>query len=67
MKGDTAARGEYYTKLFNVGALSPNDIRAREGMNKVTGGDKYYVQMNMGDINAPAPDPNLQKPVQPAK
>lgn len=50
LQGDTQSRGEYYSKLFNVGALSPNDIRRMEGLNPVEGGDKYFVQVNMGDI-----------------
>lgn len=50
LQGDTQSRGEYYSKLFNIGALSPNDIRRMEGLNPVEGGDKYFVQVNMGDI-----------------
>jgi HK97 family phage portal protein len=50
LQGDTQSRGEYYSKLFNIGALSPNDIRRMEGLNPVDGGDKYFVQVNMGDI-----------------
>lgn len=51
LQGDTQSRGEYYSKLFNIGALSPNDIRRMEGLNPVEGGDKYFVQVNMGDIS----------------
>ncbi len=47
LRGDMAARGVYYTKMFNVGALSPNDIRDREGEAPTPGGDIYMVPMNM--------------------
>lgn len=48
LRGDTAARGEFYSKLFNIGVLSPNDIRLQEHMNARPGGDEYFVQVNMG-------------------
>jgi len=47
LRGDSETRGKYYTNLFNVGALSQNDIRERENLNPVDGGDTYYVPLNM--------------------
>lgn len=47
LRGDSAARGEFYTKLFQIGALSQNDIRAKENENPIDGGDKYFVPLNM--------------------
>jgi HK97 family phage portal protein len=47
LRGDTTARGEFYTKLWNLGAMSPNEIRAKENMNPRDGGDQYYVPLNM--------------------
>lgn len=47
LRGDTTARGEFYNKLWNMGALSPNEIRAKENMNPRDGGDTYYVPLNM--------------------
>ncbi len=44
MRGDAAARAQFYNTLVNVGALSPNDIRELEDMNPVPGGDQYLVQ-----------------------
>ena len=44
--GDLATMGEYYTKLFNIGVLSRNEIRAFLKKNNVEGGDEYYVQGN---------------------
>ena len=53
LRGDTEARGEYYTKLWNIGALSQNDIRRRENMNPIEDGDKYYVPLNFQPIDEP--------------
>lgn len=56
LRGDVKARGEFYAKLFGIGALSQNDIRRLEDQNDIPGGDKYYVPLNMVDSNAPPPD-----------
>lgn len=46
MRGDSAARGTYYNQMWNVGALSINDIRELEDMNPVDGGDQRFVPLN---------------------
>ncbi len=51
MRGDSKARSEFYAKMFAISALNPNQIRALEDMNPYEGGDKYFVPMNMEDIN----------------
>jgi len=50
LRGDSKARGEYYRTLFNIGALSPNDIRNIENMNPIEDGDSYYVPVNMQKV-----------------
>lgn len=47
LRGDSAARSEYYNKIFQVGGITPNQIRAKENMNPVDGGDESFVMMNM--------------------
>ena len=47
LRGDTKTRSEYYAKMFSIGALSQNDIRRKENMTSVDGGDILYVPMNM--------------------
>lgn len=44
LRADAAARGELYSKLFYASAISPNEIRRMEGMNPITGGDRFYLQ-----------------------
>lgn len=51
MRGDMEARGNFYTKLVQNGALSPNEIRSLEDRQPREGGDIYLTPMNM-NINA---------------
>lgn len=46
MRGAAKDRGEFYAKLYSVGALSSNDIRELEEMNPHENGDEYRVPMN---------------------
>ena len=54
MQGATKDRAEYYTKMYNIGAINPNEIRDLEEMNPYDGGDEYRVPMNMEE---PGSDP----------
>lgn len=47
MRGDQAARATFYREMYNIGVLSPNEIRLREGMNPYDGGDEYFRPLNM--------------------
>ena len=42
-------RAEFYTKMYNIGSLNPNEIRALEDMNPYDGGDEYRVPLNMSE------------------
>ncbi|MGJ8680508.1 phage portal protein [Paraglaciecola sp.] len=55
LRGDMKARAEFYTKLEQAGALSPNEIRAKEDMNPREGGDIYLTPMNM-NVNGKKPE-----------
>ena len=52
LKADSRTRGEYIRNLFNVGALSIDEIRLMEGLPPLNteGSQKHFVQINMGDI-----------------
>ncbi len=43
------ARAEFYSKMYGIGALNPNEIRELEDMNPYDGGEKYRVPLNMVD------------------
>lgn len=47
LRADAKSRGEFYSKMFNIGAFSVNDIRELEDMNPVEGGDVHLVPLNM--------------------
>lgn len=47
MRGAAKDRADFYTKLYNVGALNPNEIRELEDMNPYDGGEEYRVPLNM--------------------
>lgn len=46
LRGNMAARAAYYGGLFQKAAISPNEIRAREGLNPIPGGDQYFIPVN---------------------
>lgn len=46
LRGDSAARANYYTKRWQVGSMSANDIREKENEDPVEGGDEYFVPSN---------------------
>jgi len=47
LRGDAKTRAEYYAKLFGIGAITQNEIRRKENMNDIDGGDVLFVPMNM--------------------
>ena len=51
LRGDTAARGEYYSKLLQNGVVSRNEVRAKENWNRVEGLDGYTVQSAMVPVD----------------
>lgn len=47
LRGDSQARGEFYSKLAQVAAINPNLIAAKENLPAVPGGDRYFVNSTM--------------------
>ena len=47
LRGDWAARAEYYSKIWMIGGITNNEIREKENMNPVDGGDELFVPLNM--------------------
>ena len=52
LRGDVAARGAYYVQGRQWGWLSANDIRAKENMDAIDGGDVYLTPLNMVDATS---------------
>lgn len=44
MRTDAKTRAEFYRSLFNIGSITPNEIRSLEDMPPMEGGDELYIQ-----------------------
>ena len=66
LRGDTAARTQYYKEMTYIGAISTNEVRSGEMLNSVNGGENRYIPSNMmvikedGSIYVPNINPNNQ-------
>lgn len=45
-RGDMQARKDYYEAMIRMGVMSINEVRAKEDMNPVEGGDEHFVPVN---------------------
>ena len=50
LRGDSAARASFYKSMWELGALSTNEIRELEERAPVDGGDVRYRPLNMGGL-----------------
>ena len=46
LRGDSSARAAFYTSLFNIGAITINEVRGYENLDPLDGGDQSFVQVN---------------------
>jgi HK97 family phage portal protein len=68
LRGDAAARGSYYSTLYNLGVASINEIRGWENLDPVDGGDLRFVGLSMqtlGEANAKVKAAAENPPTQP--
>jgi HK97 family phage portal protein len=56
MRGDAAARSAYFTAMIDRGIMSINEVRSRENLNPIEGGDSHYFPLNMTTVEAMASD-----------
>jgi HK97 family phage portal protein len=45
-RGDMSTRATYFQKMMQSGAITPNEIRVKEGLAPYEGGDRYYIATN---------------------
>lgn len=50
LRTDKKSQAEYLTKMFNLGTMSPNEIRRELDMEPVEGGDLHVAQVNLTSI-----------------
>lgn len=56
LRGDSASRSQLYKEMFSTGAISTNEIRARENLNGIGSiGDVRYVPSNFMPLGATGP------------
>ena len=72
MRGDQAARSDYYHRLWTMGVMSANEIRRLEDMNPIPDGDGHLVQMNLTTLPDVAeqeeePAPPARPAIEPAE
>lgn len=54
LRADKAALASYYTQLFNIGVVTPNEIRKELDLAPVEDGNTNYVQSNLMSLKAVA-------------
>lgn len=57
MRGAAKDRADFYYKMWQMGTLNANQIRAMEEQNPYEGGDIYRVQLNTVDASQDTPPP----------
>jgi len=50
LRGNSEQRAKFYQMMLMNGTMSPNEIREKEGLNKIVDGDKYYLPLNITTI-----------------
>ena len=60
LRGDSKTRAEFYKTMYYMGAMSTNEIRAKENMNSIKNGDTHVAQLNLTDIQNIGKDVNNQ-------
>lgn len=55
LRGDVASRGEFHSKQFNIGGLTPNDVRQIENRNPLAGGEDAFVALNLIPLKLAVP------------
>lgn len=59
LRADKAAQASYLQTMFNVGAMTPNEIRRENNLPKVDNGDNAFVQVNVQTLERAMTNPLL--------
>jgi indole-3-glycerol phosphate synthase len=46
MRGNPKDRAEYYAKMAEYGFMTINEVRQKEDLNSIEGGDEHLIQVN---------------------
>jgi HK97 family phage portal protein len=73
LRGDAKSRAEFYAKMWGIGSMSQNEIRDKEDLDPIEGGDELFVPMNMvplsraGEVLDKKEQSNDSEPAQPVE
>lgn len=56
LRADKAALASYYSTLFQIGAIAPNEIRREIDLPRTEGGEEKFVQVNMQPLKKAVSD-----------
>ncbi len=58
LRGNMAARSQFYKELFQMGVFTPNEIRRRENLDPIgADGDRHFVPLNMTTLDQVGREP----------
>lgn len=63
LRGDSAARGAFYTQMLSNGVYSINDVRRMEDMEPIDDGDEHFIQSNLVSLDKALNPPPPPAPV----
>jgi HK97 family phage portal protein len=73
LRSNSGARAEYYSKLLQNGVMNRNEVRRKENLSLIDGGEQFTVQSNLVDLTklgqtpaaSPKPDGGIVGVAQP--
>lgn len=65
LRADKAAQATYLQTMFNIGAMTPNEIRRENNLPKVEHGDNAFVQVNIQTLEKATTNPVVDPVVDP--
>ena len=51
-QSDMTSKADYYQKMVQSGAMTPNEVREQEGRMPVKGGDEVFISCNVAPITS---------------
>lgn len=54
LRADKAGLASYYNTLFNIGVMSPNEIRKELDLTGIEDGDNHFIQSNLLSVKEAA-------------
>ena len=54
LRADKQSLANYYSTLFNIGVVSPNEIRKEIDLPYIDGADNHFIQVNMMEVKKAA-------------